>query len=329
MANTIKNTVTYSGADITAIAYVNDKKQKSPALNFKVESLENELTSQDKEIKRIQKEIKAKEYKLKEINGSIDHVKTLLNLANSNSNFENISKLKEKEGKYQNQLTLTKQEISNSRKSLDAATERRAQIEEELEDTNPDTPYFILGSLHTLSYSSFREKFAVRSLGRIQPKGYTRGPRTVAGTFVFTVFQEHELIRLIKEKTKNSLHPEATMLDQIDPFNIMLLFANEYGAYSVMHLFDVEIQAEGQEMSIDQIHTHNTLNFYAKEMIPMTDIGNTFNSYDEMISGILKNSRNNNRVSSNRSLNKTRIDQTIGLKEEDMIKMINSSRGLF
>lgn len=137
-----------------------------------------------------------------------------------------------------------------------------------------------LGSLHSLNYSSFREKTAVRSLGRTHARAYTRGQRTIAGTMVFTVLQSHELLRFGNMVEGN----DYTMLDQIDPFNLLVLFSNEYGSMSALHLFNVDVNTESQGMSIDSIMLQNTMNFYAQDMLPMEDIGNVFNDTTEMIS---------------------------------------------
>jgi hypothetical protein len=197
-------------------------------------------------------------------------------------------------------------------------------------------PVFKLGTVHTLSYSSFREKFAVRTLGRVHAKTYTRGPRTIAGSLVFTVVQEHELMKLAAsgEKVNGLSHPDSVMLDQIQPFNLLLLFANEYGGYSALHLFNIDLQSEGQEMSIDQIITHNTMNFYATEMLPMQNLGNLFGSYDEMISGIISSvediSTSSRAISeTERSTFDAKIKNPFANDDTGIESLLGKSRGLF
>jgi hypothetical protein len=138
-----------------------------------------------------------------------------------------------------------------------------------------------LGSLHSVTYSSFREKMAVRTLGRTHAKGYTRGQRTIAGTMVFNILQSHELMNFANAGVLED--NQVAMLDQIEPFNMMISFTNEYGAVSVMHLFNVDINTESQGMSIDQITTTNSMNFYAQDILPMLDVGNYFNDTNEML----------------------------------------------
>jgi hypothetical protein len=63
-----------------------------------------------------------------------------------------------------------------------------------LENAEP----LVLGSLQTLSYSSHRESTPVRTLGRVSPKGHTAGPRTVAGSLIFTVF-DRNIVREVSD----------------------------------------------------------------------------------------------------------------------------------
>ena len=135
-----------------------------------------------------------------------------------------------------------------------------------------------LGSLQTLSIQSHREKYGVRALGHSYVKGYTRGPRTIAGSMIFTVFDEHSLLRLIRAMgTRESIwkNPEiATLLpDQLPPVDITIAFANEYGALSEMRVFGVEFVNDGMTMSIEDLLTEQIINFVARDCDVMTKSG--------------------------------------------------------
>ena len=67
------------------------------------------------------------------------------------------------------------------------------------------TPIVPLDSLATISYSIYEAKSPVRRLGERGVSGYTRGIRTIAGSMVFLVIEEHPLHRLIElqRKSKN------------------------------------------------------------------------------------------------------------------------------
>jgi len=288
--NSIENTTSFSGSDITVVAY---RGLEDPTTRF---ALDQAVADR----KRLEGE--AADLKF-EANYYIQEKDTALRNAEYEKQFrftvdpENpmggLKHDRAAEGRYQNFMGQVNhldpfiKETKEKRNGVETATTAALEKEKALKSI----PYFTLGSIHTVSYSSFREKFAVRSLGRTQAKAYTRGPRTVAGTLVFNVIQEHELLKLLGDANAGALdrtgvtHPEAVMLDQVQPFNLMLLFANEYGEYSTMHLFNIDLSSEGQEMSVDSIVTHNTMNFYATDMIPLKSLGSNWENYDQMING--------------------------------------------
>lgn len=56
--------------------------------------------------------------------------------------------------------------------------------------------------------------------------------------------------------------------DQLPPFNITLMGANEYGAMATKKIFGVEILNEGSGVSIDDIVTEQQYTFVAREITP-------------------------------------------------------------
>lgn len=138
----------------------------------------------------------------------------------------------------------------------------------------------VLATLQTLSVQSHREKFAVRALGHSYVKGYTRGPRTIAGSMIFTVFNEHALAHLTRSLGKSSTYGEKdgfmkTLLpDQLPPLDLTIAFANEYGSISEMRLYGVEFINDGATYSIEDLMTENVINFVARDADPMTAHGN-------------------------------------------------------
>jgi hypothetical protein len=184
------------------------------------------------------------------------------------------------------------EQLDDLQRRKKAAQSQIDEVDFQLEEfkSNGDSPwnadfFFELGSLSAISYSMFREKFAVRSLGSVQAKSYTRGPRTIAGTMVFTLLNEFELDKLSAYYKRNT-NVTITLLDQLPPFNLIFLFSNEYGATSVMHLFNVELNSEGQSHSIDDLMISKTTNFYARDLIPLKNQGFAFRSYTDMIRGV-------------------------------------------
>jgi len=336
MANILENTLTFSGADIEVVAYRNliNIRTENSKLNSELKELEGEASRLNKKVNEL-----SKEQSFIQANITSQQEKEFLNSINSHPG-AGFSSISNEGGSYQNMRHLIETSAGLT-SQIKKAGEESTFINDKAERAGAklksliDTNIFSLGSLHTLSYSSFREKMAVRTLGRSSAKDYSRGPRTIAGTMVFNLFQEHELIKLAAEiKGEGSLHPDAIMIDQIDPFNLMILFANEYGGQSVMHLFNVDIQSEGQQMSIDSIITHNTMNFYATDMIPLQNLGNTFYSYSEMIS---ETTRKRERAKGSRSAERDNIKNRIdGLtspyadpKNDEIQRLLSTSRGLF
>ena len=134
-----------------------------------------------------------------------------------------------------------------------------------------------LFDVQTITMSSHREKFPVRTLGRINAKSYTRGPRTLAGTMIFTLFNKHALWDLVQATSSfyssgvstisDSGYPElsAVLVDQLPPFDITLVASNELGDSSYMVLYGVEIVNDGRTISIQDIITENSMQFFCRD----------------------------------------------------------------
>lgn len=125
--------------------------------------------------------------------------------------------------------------------------------------------------LQTISYSVHREKFPVRTLGRANPKGFTRGTRTIAGSLVFTIFDRNALYEIL---TTNRNDPpdspgHSPLIDAIPPIDITITFQNEMGFMASMRIYGLEIVDEGQTMSIDDIITENVMSYIARDITVM------------------------------------------------------------
>ena len=128
----------------------------------------------------------------------------------------------------------------------------------------------VIGMCQTITYSLHNEKMPVRVLGDMNPKGYVFGNRTIAGTMIFTVFDEHWSNELISEY-KDAMEQNGHMLDdELPPINVTISMANEYGDRSRLALYGVTFVNEGQVMSIQDTYTENTFQFYAKDVDYLT-----------------------------------------------------------
>lgn len=141
----------------------------------------------------------------------------------------------------------------------------------------------LVGNLQTVTYSVFRDKKPVRSLGTTYTKGYVRGNRTISGTLVFTVFDRaafREAITAYDSMFDQDLagdHPtnlsyRPVIPDQLPPFNIIIKANNEYGASSKMSILGVELFNEGMVLSVDDLITENTYEYVARHYEPLESI---------------------------------------------------------
>lgn len=138
-----------------------------------------------------------------------------------------------------------------------------------------------LGELQTIDYSIHQEKTPVRVLGNINAKDWVFGPRTIAGSLVFAVFNKHWLMNLYDElKEKAGMKNWHFISDEIPPFNITMTFANEYGFDSRMVLYGVRLVNEGQVMSTNDIYIENTYQFVANDI----ELLDSLRAYEQEVS---------------------------------------------
>lgn len=162
--------------------------------------------------------------------------------------------------------------INNMRNII---TQLDSQIDVLKNDRNIGGSLFYLGTLQTLSLQSHREKFGVRSLGRSHVKGYTRGPRTIAGSMIFTVFHEHAFAALMRRMSLIERDPEISFLlpDQLPPIDLTVLFSNEYGQQSEFRIYGLEILNDGVTYSIEDLLSENVMQFVCRDVDPLKSRG--------------------------------------------------------
>lgn len=141
----------------------------------------------------------------------------------------------------------------------------------ELAQTYGPTITSVIGSVQTLTYSIHDEKYPVRVLGNMNAKTYVFGPRTVAGTLIFTVFNRHWAHDLMLKYEKMYQVNAHYLIDELPPLNITLSCANEYGQTGRLALYGVTFVNEGQVMSINDNYTENTYQFFAIDVDYLND----------------------------------------------------------
>lgn len=129
-----------------------------------------------------------------------------------------------------------------------------------------------LGELQTISYSVHRENSPVRTLGHVNPRGFVKGSRTIAGSLIFTVFNEYAFYRIKAFKEALLLKNYAPLSDMLPPFDVVLTFFNEYGLAAKMKIYGITIVDEGQTMSVDDLITEQTYTYMARGIQPLIQL---------------------------------------------------------
>lgn len=137
---------------------------------------------------------------------------------------------------------------------------------------------YTLGSIQTLSVSTHQDKKSVRVIGSVNALDYTMGPRTIAGSLVFAVFDQHFATEMFEDLS--SITGKTFFLpDELPALDLTISFANEYGRTSRMAIYGVRIINEGQVMSVNDLYTENTYQFVANALEPLSrGTGNGLNS---------------------------------------------------
>ena len=149
----------------------------------------------------------------------------------------------------------------------------------------------------TISVSSFREKVPVRALGHTNALGFTRGPRTFAGSMIYTVIHTHPLKTLMSlyaqmnswgQKDAKGYNVEAIPFsydeslrkhtqdnrgypDDLPSIVFLLDFANEMGNRASIVIHGVEFVNDGTTVSIEDPFTENTYQYVARDVFVLTD----------------------------------------------------------
>lgn len=157
-----------------------------------------------------------------------------------------------------------------------------ADVRVMIEVPNPDNPTaermreFL--ELSTISISIYRVKSPVRACGYINPKGFARGTRTIAGTLVLTQFTLDVLYRFLFtaarpssiDISKDSWYKKP---DQLPPFNLTMVFADEYGNESYRRLLGVDMVNDGTVYSVNDLYAEQTISYMAADFTPLVPVG--------------------------------------------------------
>jgi|11_taG_2_1085331.scaffolds.fasta_scaffold00538_11 hypothetical protein len=157
-----------------------------------------------------------------------------------------------------------------------------------------------LTQMATISISIHEAKSPVRRIGERGVSGYTRGIRTIAGTIVFLVIEDHPLRMLAAKDPANiynnligwsrdletkgvgsgygEIRFDNKISTLISPVNIMLRYQTEVARNGVadagasMMLEGVEFVNEGIVTSVNDMVTEVVCQFVAQDVRPFTDL---------------------------------------------------------
>ena len=141
-----------------------------------------------------------------------------------------------------------------------------------------------IGSIETISYSTYRDKTPVYNLGNININGFALGKRYIAGSLIKTLFIYDDLKQFLTrvkddiglEQELNSIYQMTNdsfktyhhlLIDDVMPFDIIILMASEYGAYHVTEvIYGCTFINTGQVHSINDMITQSTMSFIANDV---------------------------------------------------------------
>lgn len=144
----------------------------------------------------------------------------------------------------------------------------------EMKTTDGTSVSVLIGELQTVSYSIYRKLSPILNIGNVNAKDYVGGPRTIAGSLIFTVFNQHWGTELMDKFAQAEGYPmsQKILMDEIAPINLTVSMANEYGISARLAIYGVRLFSEGQVMSINDIYTENTYQYVALNIDYLTNV---------------------------------------------------------
>ncbi len=170
-----------------------------------------------------------------------------------------------------------------------------------------------VGSLQAISYAVQREKAPIFVMGRVDALSFSRGKRGIAGTIVTLMLDQHVMLatpfanlKFIADKDEiypdvasrndassledlGALDPSYTFdpsnlgdayvqssawyVDQIPPFDVVIVAANEYGKAATMRIYGIEILNEGSGFSVDDMVIENQMTYVCRTILPWSKMG--------------------------------------------------------
>lgn len=140
---------------------------------------------------------------------------------------------------------------------------------------------FSLRSLATASVSVHEAKAPVRVLGRRSVVGFTESIRTIAGSLVFVLVNDHPLAHLENQKIYNKnwskdrpFDPSRQLSTLLNPINLYFVYKTEISkqnSQGEMLIKGVRFINEGIVTSVNDMVTEIVMQFVAEDIVPFEE----------------------------------------------------------
>lgn len=137
---------------------------------------------------------------------------------------------------------------------------------------------FTVGNLkgvNTITWSIHRGKELAPLADQVNPVQRARGRRTIAGTIVFSIFDEHPITAIYPQSffppdpnftTDSEIRQSFTMPDSIPALDLTIILQNEYGYASIMSLFGVEFMDDTGGFNLNDLVNEEVIHYTAKSI---------------------------------------------------------------
>jgi len=136
--------------------------------------------------------------------------------------------------------------------------------------------------LNAVSWSIHADKNPDRRLHEKRPKAFTKGAETIAGTLIFTMFDEDPIRAITPNEFFHGHIPIANetgftgfnenLATEVPAFDLFITLTNEYGATSAMTIWGVDITDAGGLISMRQLENEIAVQYKAMAMDPLKQV---------------------------------------------------------
>jgi hypothetical protein len=132
-----------------------------------------------------------------------------------------------------------------------------------------------LEGMTLISWSIHRGKPDAPRGDEVAPIYRARGKRTIAGSMVFAMFDEHPITAIYPPnffpqdpdfQIDSAVRNDIIKPDQLPPFDLFVILTNEYGFCSILILYGVEIMDDGGSINTNDMVNEEVIQYTAKDI---------------------------------------------------------------